>query len=103
MTIQNTLLLSSDTSIFQATVETAVTTVILCNTSPTSVTVNMFLVPNGGTASTATTIVSSMSINANDTFVFDSEKFILSTGDKFSGYASIPNVVAATISYIQMV
>lgn len=92
-------------------IDTAVTTMILCNVgapnitdeSINSVTVNIYLVVDGGTPDTSNgsnLIVSNLTVPAGETVFFSDEKIVLSGGDEIHIGTSSANLVAATVSSI---
>jgi hypothetical protein len=102
--ITNVSLASTYTTLFTASTgtEQAVTTMFFCNTSPTTfASVDLFVTPNGRAISTSNQIISSLSLPATETFVFDAEKLILQGGDSINAKASVENIVVATISSVQ--
>lgn len=101
----NTASVSSDK------IDTAITTMILCNVgapnltdeSINSVTVNIYLVVDGGSPDTANgsnLIVSNLTIPAGETVFFSDEKIVLSGGDEVHIGTSSANLIAATVSSI---
>jgi hypothetical protein len=70
----------------------AITTIILCNNTPsTDITVSIYAVASGSTpyAKPETTIVSKLTIPAGETVSFDQEKFVLAAGDSIQATASV--------------
>lgn len=109
MAISTTLLSSAATvPIFIANTGTeyAITTIIFCNTAELDdAELNLFAVPNGGVPSQATQILKSVKIPAGETFVMDSEKLILSGGDKIFAKIdplAVGDIVCATVSSVQI-
>lgn len=99
MAITNTTINISNTTIYTAASESAITTIFFCNKSAgNNATLDVFAVPSGGSATSSTQILKSLSIPATETFVFDLEKLVLSTGDTIQAAASINNAVVATVS-----
>ena len=84
MAIESTLITSTPTAIFTcpAGQEFALTTMFFCNYSGSDVVLqSLNLVPSGGSAIVNNRIVHNLTIPAGETFTFDSEKIILSSGD----------------------
>lgn len=79
------------------TVTRGVTAMYLCNTTGSSVTANVYLVPAGGTPN-ACPIYSNLSIAANDTHVSDTERIVLDNGDALWANCSVNGAVVFTIS-----
>ena len=93
------------TAVFTATADTAVTTIHLCNiSSAADAVVNIYLLPSDGSTTVPTEnnkIYNSLTIQGTDTYIIDTEKMILSSGDKI--YVESPDSsssVVATISTI---
>jgi hypothetical protein len=84
---------------------TAITTLIFCNTAspdPTiSTTLTLYAVPNGGAAGISNMILNALAIPNGETFTFDTEKLVLSSGDAIYAIASTTNITA-TISYMSV-
>ncbi len=114
MAITNTLIDHiSANSLFTASTgtEQAITTMIFCNTSPLEdAKLDIWLVPFGQVPGTPLhQILKQVPILRTETFVLDSEKFILSSGDKIFGSVSGSNnpinlagAVNACISSVQV-
>ena len=89
---------------FEATASVAVTTIHLCNITASDATVNIYLLPYDGSTTVPTQnnkIYNTLTIQALDSYIIDSEKLILSTGDKI--YVETPDsagLIVATISTI---
>ena len=86
---------------YTASAETAVTTIHICNKTDGDGTIDVYVVPNGGSVSTDHLIYSQLTIKARDTYILDAEKLILETGAKI--YIVAPDSAAqfnATISTI---
>lgn len=94
--------LTTPSAIYTSTNSTAITNVYFCNYSGSTVTVDVYLVPSGGSASNSTIIYKSISIPASNTFVMDTEKLILGNGDTLRASASAGSAVTATISYLSI-
>ena len=96
--------LTAGAHVFEATSSVAVTTIHLCNITATIATVNIYLLPNDGSTTVPTEnnkIYNSLTVEAQDTYIIDTEKMILSTGDKI--YIETPDssgLIVATISTI---
>lgn len=111
MAISNTRLTSTTTTtVFTSTGNTAITTIIACNTGEpnlTDETVNasnltLYFVPNLGSATDATTVVKNLTIPAGETVFFSDEKVILSNGDSIRAEASAGNLLTITVSTLSV-
>lgn len=96
MAIQSTAILSADTTIFTcpglATTdarEYAVTCIIFCNSAEIDITLTVHYVPANEPKSFRNMVVNGLTIPAGETFTFDTEKIILSTGDRVQAIASV--------------
>lgn len=100
MAIKNTQLTSTSVlQVFSATVQTALTTVIFCNVSPTtSTSINVYAVPFGSSPIPGTQIMKSLPLAAGDTFVLDTERLILEQNDSIWAQAAVGNCITVTVS-----
>jgi hypothetical protein len=98
--ITNTVVASTTTTrVFLASGQQAITTMIFCNTSASSdSTLNVYVVPFGSNATPSTQIMKTVPVPAGETFVLDSERLILETGDAIYAQASVNNIITATVS-----
>jgi len=96
--------LTAGAHVFEATSSVAVTTIHLCNITSEDATVNVYLLPSDGSTTVPTQnnkIYNTLTVKALDTFIIDSEKLILSTGDKiFIETPDSSGLIVATISTI---
>ena len=89
----------------------AITTIMVCNTydpggtapeNETSV-FDLHFVPNGDPLDVTTTcVVRRLELPAGETFTFDSEKIVLTGGDKVVIVGDTPANLAATVSYLEV-
>lgn len=100
MAITNTSLTTTAAAVYTSVGGSATTVVHLCNYTGTTVTANVWLVPNGDTADSGTIIYSNVSLTGQNTLVIDTEKFIFTNGDAIYANVSADNSVTATVSYI---
>lgn len=76
--------------------EHAVTCLIFCNISTTdSVVLNLTATPQGGAARS---LIKNLTIPATETFTFDTEKLVLSTGDLITATANVDSRLEVTVS-----
>ena len=100
--------ISSDTTAnnwaFKATENTAITTIHLCNITSADATANVYILPDDGSSAGPTEnnkIYNNLLVQAEDTYIIDTEKLILSTGDKiFVETPDSAGSIVATISTI---
>jgi hypothetical protein len=101
MAIENTLITTNDTDVFESIGgDSAVTTIFICNYSQSEdVKINIHVVPNGSSASTQNIVIKDLILFSTDTFVFGTERLILGSGDKIIMNANTSSIASATISY----
>lgn len=86
---------------FTASADTAVTVIYITNKSASDGNVNVYVVPSADSVSENFKIYNNLLIPAQDTYILDTEKLILESGDKI--YIEAPDSAAqfnATISTI---
>ena len=92
---------NTSSAAFTASANTAVTVIYITNKSLATGTVNIYLVPNGQLVSENYKLYNNLSIGSQDTYIIDTEKLILESGDRI--YIEAPDSAAqfnATISTI---
>ena len=99
MALINANLGTTDTDIFTAVQETALTVVYFCNTGISAITIQVHAVPNGDVVNNSNKIYHDLEIPAGDTYILETERMIFETGDKMTASASAAATVAATVSY----
>lgn len=79
------------TAIYTSSGNNAITSIIACNNSGSTINLTMYAVPNGKNAynNPECTIVSSLPVPAGETVSFDQEKLVLGNNDVLSAIASI--------------
>lgn len=100
MAITNTALTTTASAVYTSSGSSATTVVHLCNYTGTTVTANVWLVPNGSSANSNTIIYSNVSLTGQNTLVIDTEKFIFGNGDAIYANVNTNNSVTVTVSYI---
>ena len=100
MTINVANVTTAGNVVYPSIGNTAVTYFALCNYSASNVLANVYVVPSGQTAGNTNTLVSSLTIQGNDTYFLyiAAEKLILGNGDSIQASANA-NTVTATTSY----
>lgn len=100
MPISSTVLNTTATNIFTSNTPTGdvVSVMYFCNRSASPVTFSLHAVPNGDTLGVNNIIYSGKSLAANDTYVVDLEKILLSQGDSLQAICSSANAIVATVS-----
>jgi hypothetical protein len=100
MSIQSTALATTVGNIFVATGTqgNVVSVAYFCNRSASTTAFTLHLVPNGGSATANNIVYNNKTITANDTYILELEKIILSAGDMLQAFANTGNAVVATVS-----
>lgn len=78
---------------------TMIKQIVVCNTGAGAITLNLSLVPYGGSASASNRLFSALSVAANETIFLDVSQ-VMTSGDFISAYSSAANVVV-TISGVE--
>lgn len=99
MAIINTTLNTSVANIYSSSGNSVVVTAFICNTDSSARTFNLYAVPAAGTAGTSNQILKSISVNAGDTYIMNSERLVLANGETLQANASVNSVLVATVSY----
>jgi hypothetical protein len=94
---------AANTTLYTSSGTNAITTLIVSNVNPfnpASPTVgqsslNLFIVPGGGTPNFRNLIVSALPLPAGETFTFDNEKIVMGNGDTLVATATAPTGIAA--------
>ena len=104
MAINNQTLSTGGDNLFlcPADVEYAVTCVVFCNYSVSPVTINVYAVENGGSVGDSSIVVKQLELPAGETFTFDTEKFVLTGGDRIHATCSADSAVSATVSIMRV-
>lgn len=79
----------------------AITTIMVCNTGASALTLTLYAIAGGGTASAANMIVNALSIPAGDMVSFDQEKMVLGTTDVLKAICSGAGLTA-TVSVLSV-
>lgn len=101
MAIQSTVISTgAPQSMLTAAGNIAVTTVYLCNRSPSTLYTNVYIVANGVT-SWDNIIYSNLAIAGNDTYIMEQERLMLETGDSIQANTDVSSydALVATVSY----
>jgi hypothetical protein len=105
MAIKNESLTTDGSNIFlcPSDQEHAVTCVVFCNYSASTVTISVYAVPTGVvSATTASQVIKNLELPASETFKFDTEKFVLGAGDRLYATFSANSAVTATVSSMRV-
>ena len=101
MTISVTAVSNSLTTVYTSTNNTAITYLNLTNSSAGALTVDIHVIPSGGTAGTTNLVAKTLSINATDSYQLYSggEKLLLANGDFVQVVASGATGINAVTSF----
>ena len=102
MAITNSLITTgAAANVYVSSGSSAITAMYLCNVDTDTRTFSIFVCPAGMSVTQANTrIYSGVQIQAGDTYVVDSEKLILASGDMIKANTSSTSAIAMTVSYI---
>lgn len=101
MAIQSTTLTTIPESVYTSTNESAITVMYFCNTANVAVDFSLYAAPSGtSTIDSSIQLYKDIQITANDTYLLDTEKLILSNGDALYASASANTSIVTTVSYI---
>jgi len=101
MSITTSNVSTTTSAVYTSSGNTAVTFLSLCNYTSGNVIANVYVVPNGGSASNLNTVLASIELTALDTYQLyaGGEKLLLETGDTIQVNASGNSAVSAVTSY----
>lgn len=102
MAITQTTVGTSATTIFTSVNNTATTAIFLMNNNASARTVQIYVVPSGGSAGTTTQIIKDLAIDPADTYIINLEKLVLSNGDTIQVTASAVSSIYATVSSVSI-
>ena len=102
MAITNSLITTgAAANVYVSTGSSAITAMYLCNIDTVPRTFDIYVCPSGNTLTPASTrIYSGVNLQVGDTYVVDSEKLILSSGDMIKANTSGTNAMSMTVSFI---
>ena len=103
MTIATYTVTTAVGNAFTSSGNTAITSLTMCNWGPTTVTANLYVVPNSFTADTNNIVLSNISIPSNETaqlYTF-AEKLLLANGDTVQVESSA-NTLTSVTSYTSL-
>lgn len=102
MALSNNLINTTAKRIYTSDGNKAIITAYFCNFGLNPITFSVYAVPAGAEPDITTMIYSNVNITSNDTYVWDSEKLILSDGDAIWAMASVDDVVAVTFCDVEL-
>ena len=90
---------TSTTTVFDPSEDSAVTTMFICNTHTSAITITLYLINGGGTPDDTNAIMKDLNIAAKDTYTMNNERIILAAADFIKGLASTASKVTVTGTY----
>ena len=110
MAIESIAIAATNTTVFTATGDKMVATMIFCNQelpNPVQVDSNVtyldvHLVKNGDSPTSTNRIVNALMIPAGETVFFDTERIVLENGDSVVALTTSPAVISCTISTVDI-
>jgi len=109
MAIASNLILATDTTILLVPAEKkyAITTIVVCNYAATTdpsfaSSFDMHVIPSGESKTNANKVLNTISMPAQETFSFNTERLILEEGDSVVLNSPDSNRLSATISYLEV-
>jgi len=109
MAILNTIVSTTSTPISpDLSTDIAITVMFFCNNNiPDPFDVNagqqlldVYVVPNGNIVAQENKIINQIPVDAGETFSFNSERLVLSPGDRVFATTTDVNIISSTISYV---
>lgn len=88
--------------------DVAITVMLFCNNNtpdPLDNTsgrefIDVYVVPNGGSATNENRVMNQIPVDAGDTFTFDTVRLVLNPGDRVFALSTNAGIISATISYV---
>ena len=103
MAITQNTLTTSPAAIFTATGDTAITVITFCNSANSIDTaIDVYLVPSGSSAGASTQLINQLSLVQKNTFIMDTEKYVLENGDAIFAAANDGSIITATVSTVAL-
>jgi hypothetical protein len=110
MAIDSVAILTTNTTVFTASGNKMIATMIFCNTaipnpnneSESETFLDVHLVKNTQSATNVNKIINRLRIPAGETAFFDSERVVLENGDSVIAITTSPAVISCTISTVDI-
>jgi len=103
MAIAQETVTTAGVDIYTSSGNSATTAIFLFNDNAAARTVQIYVVPSGGSVTTSTKIIKDLTIDAADTYIINTEKLVLSNGDAIHVSTSGDDTsVYATVSYVSI-
>lgn len=108
MAIQSTAIGATNTTIYTATDDVAISTMVFCNTSlpnplqddADTTYLTIHLVASGDVPTMTNMIVNNLEVPASETVFFDTERYVLESGDYIVALSTSPAVLVCTVSTV---
>jgi len=91
---------TSATTLYTSSGTTTTTAVYFMNDHSGTVTLQIHLVLDSGSAASGNKIIKDLELASGDTYVLDTERLVLGDGDTIQATADVDGVVYTTVSYI---
>lgn len=102
MAITNTKINTGSTAVYTSSGDNAIVVAYFCNTSTNPVMFSVHAVPAGGAASGDNLIYANVNLTANDTYIMDTEKLILSDGDSVWATSTEDDAIVVTVFDVEV-
>ena len=102
MAITQATLGTTSTTLYTSVGNTAITVISFCNTSAGPVIFDLHVVPDGGTLAGTNIVYKTVSVSATDTYIIDTERYVLGNGDSIRAFDDTGAVMVATVSYVSL-
>lgn len=103
MAIAQATVTTAGVDIYTSSGNSATTAIFLFNDNAAARTVQIYVVPSGGSVGASTKIIKDLTIDAADTYIINTEKLVLSNNDAIHVSTSGDDTsVYATVSYVSI-
>tara|TARA_Y100000310_G_scaffold315609_1_gene366369 strand:- start:2887 stop:3198 length:312 start_codon:yes stop_codon:yes gene_type:complete len=100
MSIAKAAISDSATTAYTSSGSTAITSMFICNFDTSNdCHVTVYVVPSGDSADDTTTVFKELTIEAGDTYIFNTERFLFDNGDTIKMAAQQAGDLTSIISY----
>jgi len=93
---------ASDTNVPSPYATAYITEIIICNTSGTTVTATLYVVPSGSTAGPANAIISAYSVGANNSVILTGLRTAIPPGGTLQGSQNTAGALTLTITGVEV-
>ena len=103
MAIAQATVTQAGVDIYTSSGSSATTAIFLMNNNAAARTVQIYVVPSGGSVTTSTKIIKDLVIDPADTYIINTEKLVLANGDTIQVTSSDDATsIYATVSYVSI-